>query len=176
MTNPANPPGEVPGALDSAETPCIDSRDTPCADSRGATWLAAGALFALLAVAAGAFAAHGLRARLSPDALAIFETAARYQMYHALALVACGLAGPRLRPGPAAWAGALFTIGIVLFSGSLYLLSLTGLRTLGIVTPFGGLAWLVAWALLAIAAFRDRNGGSNGGSGRGINRSSPPNP
>lgn len=126
--------------------------DGSLADRRGARWLATGALFALLSVAAGAFAAHGLRARLAPEALAVFETAARYQMYHALALVACGVAAPRLRPAAAAWAAGLFIAGIVLFSGSLYLVSLGGIRALGIVTPFGGVAWLLAWALLAWAA------------------------
>lgn len=132
-------------------------RDVGTAERRGARWLAAGAVFALLSVAAGAFAAHGLRARLAPEALAVFETAARYQMYHALALIACGVAAPRLQPGPAAGAAGLFIVGIVLFSGSLYLVSLAGLRMLGIVTPFGGVAWLLAWALLAWAAVsRDR--------------------
>jgi uncharacterized membrane protein YgdD (TMEM256/DUF423 family) len=122
--------------------------------ARGRAWLVTGALCALVAVAAGAFAAHGLRARLTPDLLAVFETGARYQMYHALALVACGLAAPRLRPRLLAWSGALFVAGIVLFSGSLYLLALTGVRALGAVTPFGGLAWLVAWLLFALACRR----------------------
>lgn len=143
MTDPAPP------------TP-VASRDVRNADSGGAGWVATGAVFAMLAVAAGAFGAHGLRARLTPDMLAVFETAARYQMYHALALVACGLAAPRLLPRPAAWAAVLFVIGIVLFSGSLYLLSWGGLRALGFVTPIGGLAWLLAWALLAWAALGAR--------------------
>ncbi len=121
---------------------------------RGRGWLACGALFALLAVAAGAFAAHGLRMRLAPEALAVFETGARYQMYHALALLVCGLAAPRLQPTALAWAGGLFVLGIVLFSGSLYLLTLTGHRSLGIITPFGGVAWLIGWALLAVAALK----------------------
>jgi uncharacterized membrane protein YgdD (TMEM256/DUF423 family) len=118
-------------------------------------FFASGALLALLAVAAGAFAAHGLKSRLGPDLLATFELAARYQMYHALALILCGVAWARW-PGPAVMAAAaLFFIGTLLFSGSLYLLSLTGVRWLGAVTPLGGTAWLVGWAALAWAAVRD---------------------
>jgi uncharacterized membrane protein YgdD (TMEM256/DUF423 family) len=115
---------------------------------------AAGALFAMLSVAAGAFGAHGLKSRLSPDMLATFELAARYQMYHAIALIVCALAWARW-PGPAiVLAGGLFVAGIVLFSGSLYVLSLTGVRWLGAITPLGGAAWLAAWAALAWAALR----------------------
>ena len=115
-------------------------------------FFASGATLALLSVAAGAFAAHGLKARLGPDLMATFELAARYQMYHALALMLCGVAWARW-PGPAVWlAGALFFVGILLFSGSLYVLSLTGARWLGAVTPFGGTAWLLGWAALAWAA------------------------
>ena len=134
----------------------VHTENARSSDPRGGGWLAAGALFGLLAVGAGAFGAHGLRAVLTPEALAVFETATRYQMYHALALVACGVAAPRLRPGPATWAAGLFVTGIVLFSGSLYLLTLTGMRSLGIVTPFGGVAWLIAWALLALAGLPRR--------------------
>ncbi len=115
-------------------------------------FFASGALFALLAVAGGAFAAHGLKSRLSPDMLATFELAARYQMYHAIALILCGAAWARW-PGPAVLvAGTLFVAGIVLFSGSLYILSLSGTRWLGAVTPLGGAAWLAGWAALAWAA------------------------
>ena len=115
---------------------------------------ASGAILALVSVAAGAFAAHGLKSRLSPEMLVTFELAARYQMYHALALIVCAFAWARW-PGPAvALAGALFFAGIVLFSGSLYVLSLSGVRWLGAVTPLGGTAWLIAWGLLAWAAIR----------------------
>lgn len=118
------------------------------------TWLLIACVNGFIAVAAGAFAAHGLSARLDAQALSVFETGARYQMYHALAM---GLAAFAMR-GHAATAahGAalLFLIGIVLFSGSLYALSLTGIRTLGIITPFGGLAFLTGWATLAYAATR----------------------
>ncbi|HVP69643.1 MAG TPA: DUF423 domain-containing protein [Anaeromyxobacteraceae bacterium] len=117
-------------------------------------FFALGAASGLVAVAAGAFGAHGLRARLAPDLLAIFETAARYQMYHALALLAAAWATTRW-PGPAAaWAGWLFVAGTLVFSGSLYALALTGTRWLGAVTPLGGVAFLAGWASLAWAALR----------------------
>src|SRR4051812_11785279 len=98
-------------------------------------WIALGALNAAIAVAAGAFAAHGLRDRLEPRALEIFETGARYHIYHALALVLAGVLASSLRGAHAA--GWLFQAGIVLFSGSLYALALTGVKALGAVTPLG---------------------------------------
>ncbi|HEX7157036.1 MAG TPA: DUF423 domain-containing protein [Burkholderiaceae bacterium] len=108
------------------------------------------AAFGLTGVAAGAFGAHGLKARLSPDEMAVFETAVRYQMWHALALLGTAWACSQW-PGTASRAaGACFAIGIVLFSGSLYALALTGLRPLGAVTPFGGLALMGGWVLLGI--------------------------
>lgn len=113
-----------------------------------------GSLFALLAVAAGAFGAHGLRGRLSPEMLAVFETAARYQMYHALALLAAAWGVERWGGGAPVAAGWAFAVGIVVFSGSLYLLTLTGVRWLGAVTPLGGVAFLAGWAALAWAAWR----------------------
>jgi uncharacterized membrane protein YgdD (TMEM256/DUF423 family) len=114
-------------------------------------WLAAAAVNGFIAVAAGAFAAHGLSGVLTPDARAIFETAARYQMYHALALGLCA-AAPREIALPA-WA---FLAGIVLFCGSLYGLALTGEKAFGFVTPFGGVAFLIGWAALAWAALQRR--------------------
>jgi uncharacterized membrane protein YgdD (TMEM256/DUF423 family) len=117
-------------------------------------FFALGSASALVAVAAGAFGAHGLRARLSPDLLAVFETAARYQMYHALALLAVGWAVTRW-PGP--WpvrAGWLFAVGTLLFSGSLYALALGGMRWLGAVTPLGGLAFLAGWTCLLLGMLR----------------------
>lgn len=108
-----------------------------------------GAVSALLAVAAGAFGAHGLRARLAPDALAVFETAARYQIYHALGLLGAGLAHARWGAPQLVWAGWLFVLGTLLFSGSLYWLALTGARWLGALTPFGGLSFLLGWAAFA---------------------------
>jgi uncharacterized membrane protein YgdD (TMEM256/DUF423 family) len=118
------------------------------------TFVALGAISALLAVAAGAFGAHALRARLSPDMQAVFETGARYHMYHALALLAAAWAFTRWPGGLVVAAGWLFVIGTVLFSGSLYLLALSGQRWLGAITPLGGLAFIAGWAALAWAALR----------------------
>jgi uncharacterized membrane protein YgdD (TMEM256/DUF423 family) len=113
-----------------------------------------GALSGFIAVGAGAFGAHGLKARLTPDLLAVFDTGARYQMLHALALLAVAWAITRW-PGRAALAsGWCFVAGTVVFSGSLYLLALTGVRSLGAVTPFGGVLLLAGWLLLALAAWR----------------------
>jgi uncharacterized membrane protein YgdD (TMEM256/DUF423 family) len=117
-------------------------------------FLALGALSALVAVAAGAFGAHALRNRLAPDTLSVFEVGARYQMYHALALLAVAWVVARWPSGVAVTAGWLFVAGTVIFSGSLYLLSLTGQRWLGAVTPLGGLAFILGWAALAWAALR----------------------
>ena len=115
-------------------------------------WAGWGAIHGFIAVAAGAFAAHGLKAKLTPDMLAVFETGARYQMYHALALFAVAWAlGQGMRVEAAGWA---FTAGIVLFSGSLYALALTGMKQLGFITPFGGLTFLAGWVLLAYRCFR----------------------
>jgi uncharacterized membrane protein YgdD (TMEM256/DUF423 family) len=119
------------------------------------TFFGLGAVFALLAVGAGAFGAHALRQRLDPDLLDVFETAVRYQMFHALALIATAWAVSRWPASPAEWAGWLFLAGILLFSGSLYLLSLTGVRWLGAITPLGGVAWLAGWAVLAYSAWRN---------------------
>ncbi|MSR36339.1 MAG: DUF423 domain-containing protein [Gemmatimonadetes bacterium] len=118
------------------------------------TFATIGAVLGFLGVAAGAFGAHALRARLTPEDLGIFETAARYQMYHALALIGVAWAAGRW-PGAAANAsGWLFLAGTIVFSGSLYLLVLTGPRWLGAVTPIGGLALLGGWLALGWAAAR----------------------
>jgi uncharacterized membrane protein YgdD (TMEM256/DUF423 family) len=116
------------------------------------TFLLIGALAAFIGVALGAFGAHGLRSRLSADMLAVFETGVRYQMYHALAILIVALAAARLDGWLIRAAGWLFTGGIVLFSGSLYALALSGITVLGAVTPIGGLAFLAGWACLALAA------------------------
>ncbi len=118
------------------------------------TFLALGALSAALAVAAGAFGAHALRTRLPPELLATFETAARYEMYHALGLAAAAWAATRFPGAAASWAGWLFAAGTLLFSGSLYALALGGARWLGAVTPFGGVAFVAGWIALAWAALR----------------------
>lgn len=118
------------------------------------TFVCLGSISALVAVAAGAFGAHGLKGRLASDLLAVFETGARYQMYHALALLAAAWAGTRW-PGPASTlAGWLFVAGTVVFSGSLYALALSGTRWFGAITPLGGIAFLAGWAALAWAALR----------------------
>ena len=118
------------------------------------TFLGLGALFALASVAAGAFGAHALRGSLDAAQLATFETAARYQMYHALALVVAAWTYARWPVTTASIAGWAFVVGILLFSGSLYTLVLTGQRWLGAVTPLGGVCFLVGWAMIAWTAFR----------------------
>lgn len=116
----------------------------------GRAFALAGAVSAFIAVAAGAFGAHALRARLAPDLLTVFETGARYQMYHALALLATAWASDHWPGTPLRAAGVLFIGGTLLFSGSLYVLALTGARWLGAITPLGGLLFLAGWAALAI--------------------------
>jgi uncharacterized membrane protein YgdD (TMEM256/DUF423 family) len=117
--------------------------------------IAAGSAF--MAVAAGAFGAHGLRGQLNADLLAVFETGARYQMYHALALIGVSLACTRW-PGKLIHAGGwLLIIGSMVFSGSLYLLSLTGIKGLGAITPVGGVLLLAGWLCLAVGAFKSRS-------------------
>lgn len=116
-------------------------------------WAAAGGAAMATAVAAGAFGAHGLEARLSAVALGWWHTAAQYHCYHGLGLFA--VAWLASRGAPVRVAGWLMVIGLVLFSGSLYLLALTGLRWLGMVTPLGGTAWIIAWVMVARAALHD---------------------
>ena len=108
-----------------------------------------GALSAFIAVGAGAFGAHGLKTRLSPDMLAVFEIAVRYQMSHALALLAVAWAFTRWPGSLVTASGLLFIAGTLIFSGSLYILSLTGIKWLGAITPLGGLALLAGWLCLA---------------------------
>ncbi len=110
-----------------------------------------GALLAGLAVAAGAFGAHALRVVVPSDRLQVFETAARYQMFHGLALLFVGMHSTQAPRAGARLAGILFIAGTLLFSGSLYALALTGVRIWGAVTPFGGLAYLAGWSALAHA-------------------------
>jgi uncharacterized membrane protein YgdD (TMEM256/DUF423 family) len=117
------------------------------------TFVLIGALAGVAGVGLGAFGAHGLRGRLSPEMLAVFETGVRYHMYHAIALVATAAVMGRLDGRLISAAGWLFTAGIVLFSGSLYVVALTGVSIFGAITPIGGLAFLAGWACLAIASF-----------------------
>lgn len=117
-------------------------------------FLALGAVIGFLGVGLGAFGAHALKARLSPEMLAIFETGVRYQMYHAFALLAVG-AIAMSKPGPLLSAsGIAFAAGIAVFSGSLYVLALTETRWLGAITPLGGLGFLAGWALLVVAVLK----------------------
>jgi len=117
-------------------------------------WFVIGAINGALAVALGAFGAHGLQGRIDAHALSIYETGARYHMYHALAicLAALGMRGVAVQS--AAYAAAFFLAGILLFSGSLYILALTGTRAVAIATPFGGVAFLIGWVTLAYAGSR----------------------
>jgi uncharacterized membrane protein YgdD (TMEM256/DUF423 family) len=113
-----------------------------------------GAVLGAIGVAAGAFGAHALRTRVAPEMLAVFETGVRYHLVHGLALLAAGWAAARW-PGPAvSAAGWLFVAGILLFSGSLYALALSGVRALGLITPIGGAAFILGWIALAWAAWR----------------------
>ena len=113
-----------------------------------------GAISGFVAVAAGALGAHALRAQLSAERLATWETAAHYQLIHSVMLVLVGVIGARSRSKAVSWSGRLFVAGILLFSGSLYALALTGTRILGAVTPFGGICFLAGWLCMAIHAVR----------------------
>ena len=118
------------------------------------TFLLLGAVAAFLAVTLGAFGAHGLRGRLSPEMMAVFQTGVQYHMAHALALILVSAIMGRMSGWLIQTAGWSFVAGIVLFSGSLYALVLTGVRGLGAVTPVGGVAFLAGWAVLAWSVWR----------------------
>ena len=118
------------------------------------TFLMLAAFFGFTGVALGAFAAHGLKNRLSAEYLAIFHTGVLYQLIHALAILGVAVLAAQLPGRLMTMAGWSFALGIVLFSGSLYVLTMTGISKLGIITPFGGLAFLVGWALLGLTAWR----------------------
>jgi len=117
-------------------------------------FFAIGAISAFLGVAAGAFGAHGLKSRISTEMLTVFEIGVRYQMYHAFALLAVALAQTKWPSTIMIVSGWFFVTGTLLFSGSLYLLAFTGLRWLGLITPFGGLLFLAGWLCLAWASLR----------------------
>lgn len=123
--------------------------------------LTLGFLFAGLAVAVGAFGAHSLKSILDAPMLTVFETAARYQMYHGLGLCIVGMAAERYADQKLIVAGWLFTIGIVLFSGSLYALSLSEIRWLGALTPLGGVSFITGWGLLAWGTWKSERATSD---------------
>ena len=112
------------------------------------TWIVVGTCFACLAVILGAFAAHGLKSKISTEDLAIFETGVRYQMYHSLGLILLGLIGFQTAQDIVFFPALMFIIGIIIFSGTLYLIPMTGLRWLGAVTPIGGTAFILGWSFL----------------------------
>lgn len=151
----------TPGSLLECVRYCFSStlhyRETMMQSRRSFQMLiAVGSLLAALAVAAGAFGAHRLKSILDPPMLAVFETAARYQMYHALGMIAVGLAGQAFSCSQAVRAGWCFAVGIFLFCGSLYAVSLLGIRWLGAVTPIGGLAFILGWSLLGWSIWREK--------------------
>jgi len=113
-----------------------------------------GALSAFIGVAAGAFGTHGLKSRMSVEMISVFEVGVRYQMYHAFALIVVAWLETKWPTSLVTTGGWLFVTGTILFSGSLYLLSISGVRWLGVITPFGGLAFLVGWVCLAWSAWR----------------------
>jgi len=119
-------------------------------------WFGIGAIAAAIGVMLGAFGAHGLRSRVDSDLLVIFETGVRYHMYHAIGLLAVGWAASRWPGGLVTASGWLFLVGILVFSGSLYVMTLTGARWLGAITPIGGLAFLIGWACLIWAGLSTR--------------------
>ncbi len=117
-------------------------------------YFAVGAAFSLLSVLLGAFGAHTLKDKLSKEMLDIFEVAVRYQMYHGIGLIVVAWAFSQWESNYISAAGWCFIVGILIFSGSLYILSLTGLRWFGAITPIGGIAFIAGWGCLIIAAFR----------------------
>ncbi len=119
-------------------------------------FLMLGAVSGAISVAAGAFGAHSLTGKVEPRLLEVFETGARYQMYHALALLAVGLVAGRWPSSLATSAGWLFVAGTLLFTGSLYTMTFTGIRALGAVTPFGGVCFIAGWVCLALAVGKAR--------------------
>ena len=120
-------------------------------------WIILGSISGFLSVSIGSFGAHGLKSDLGEDLLAIFETAARYQMYHSLAIIFLGLIMNSFQSPLFDWSGWLFILGTLLFSGSLYLLVLTGIKTFGAITPIGGICLLAGWVFLAIGAYKASN-------------------
>ena len=120
----------------------------------GRTFVMLGSVFGILGVGIGAFAAHLLKQKLTPELFDVFEVGVRYHMYHALAIVAVGLAAAQWPESGVGLAGWLFAAGILVFSGSLYILAITGMKWLGAITPIGGVAFLAGWAVLGWRMYR----------------------
>jgi uncharacterized membrane protein YgdD (TMEM256/DUF423 family) len=121
-----------------------------------------GSLNAAFAVIMGAFGAHALSAKIAPEALATFQTGVHYHFYHSLGLIVIGIVSRTAKPSTAlSVSGWTMLTGIFLFSGSLYLISITGIRSIGIVTPFGGILFILSWVLLAIASFKQKTESAN---------------
>ncbi|MBL7967286.1 MAG: DUF423 domain-containing protein [Prolixibacteraceae bacterium] len=120
--------------------------------------LLAGAVFMALAVLLGAFGAHALKKILSPEMLNIYHTGVEYQFYHALGLLIIGVIGFQIKSKLIGWAGILLTAGIILFSGSLYVLALSGIKGLGAITPIGGISFVAGWIILAIGIVKHKHG------------------
>ncbi|MDO9615022.1 MAG: DUF423 domain-containing protein [Bacteroidota bacterium] len=118
------------------------------------TILLAGAVFMALGVLCGAFGAHALKASLSPEMLAVYKTGVEYQFYHALGLLLIGLIGFHFESKWLNWSGILLIFGIIIFSGSLYALSISGIKVLGAITPIGGLAFVAGWICLAVGVLK----------------------
>lgn len=118
------------------------------------TILISGAVFMALGVLLGAFGAHALKTILSPEMLAVYKTGVEYQFYHALGLLLIGMIGFQIKSKYLRWSGLFITIGIILFSGSLYVLTLSGIKAIGAITPIGGLSFVAGWIFLAIAIIK----------------------
>lgn len=117
-------------------------------------FIVAGAINGLLAVALGAFGAHGLEGKITDKALNTWEKAVQYQMFHTMALIITGILISKIANSGLIWAGSLFLIGIILFSGSLYLYATSGIKVLAMITPFGGVLFLIGWILLGYTALK----------------------
>ncbi len=118
------------------------------------TILISGAVFMTLGVLLGAFGAHALKNILTPEMLAVYKTGVEYQFYHALGLLVIGLIGFHIQSKYLRWSGLFITIGIILFSGSLYVLTLSGIKAIGTITPVGGISFVAGWIFLAIAIWK----------------------
>ena len=118
------------------------------------TILISGAVFMALGVLLGAFGAHALKNILTPEMLAVYKTGVEYQFYHALGLLLIGLIGFQVKSKYLQWSGLFISIGIILFSGSLFVLTLSGIKAIGAITPFGGLSFVAGWIFLAIAIIK----------------------